>query len=168
VNGLIRRYRSLHARGFPGLNLRNAAYVLPGNPREAYPRVDDKLLTKRLAASAALPTPRLLGVIRYHHELHDLPSTLAGLDEFVVEPGQGRGCHADGIGRSPRSLKPLDGAAGAGRADADGYAGVAGGEVFDQGALSGVEAHVRCEPSGDRFEVFLVASTPTLPELAGD
>ncbi len=95
MNGPIRRYRTLRARGVLGINLRNGAYVLPGNPRAAYPRVDDKLLTKHLAAAAHLPTPRLLGVVTYHHELHDLPHMLAGLDEFVLKPA--RGAQGNGI-----------------------------------------------------------------------
>lgn len=89
MNGPLRRYRTLRARGVMGINLRNAAYVLPGNPRTAYPRVDDKLLTKRLAAAADLPTPRLLGAIRYHHELQHLTRLLGGLHEFVLKPARG-------------------------------------------------------------------------------
>jgi alpha-L-glutamate ligase-like protein len=93
--GFLRRYRRLRARGVLGINLRNAAYVLPGNPRAAYPRVDDKLLTKQLAAAAGIPMPRLLGVVSYHHELHDLPRLLSGLHEFVLKPA--RGAQGNGI-----------------------------------------------------------------------
>ena len=48
----LRRY------GLLGMNRRNAAYVLPGNPRECYPLVDDKLLTKRLCDEHGIPVPK--------------------------------------------------------------------------------------------------------------
>jgi len=62
------RARALHERGVLGMNERNGALVLPLNPRRHVPRVDDKLLTKRLADSAGIPTPRSLAVIHYHHD----------------------------------------------------------------------------------------------------
>jgi len=58
------RARALHERGVLGMNQRNAALVLPLNPRRHVPRVDDKLLTKRLAEAAGIPTPRSLGAVR--------------------------------------------------------------------------------------------------------
>ena len=51
------RARALHERGVLGMNERNAALVLPLNPRQMFPRVDDKLLTKRLAEMAGIPIP---------------------------------------------------------------------------------------------------------------
>lgn len=89
------RARALHARGVLGINQRNGGLVLPLNPRRHYPRVDDKLLTKRLAERAAIPIPRSLGVITYHHQLRDLPRRLAGLEQFVLKPA--RGAQGNGI-----------------------------------------------------------------------
>lgn len=86
---LFARARALRDRGVLGINRRNGAFVLPLNPRQHYPRVDDKLITKRLAQQAGIPTPALLGVVRYHHELRDLPAMLAGRDSFVLKPGKG-------------------------------------------------------------------------------
>jgi alpha-L-glutamate ligase-like protein len=83
------RARALRDRGVLGMNQRNGALVLPLNPRRHYPRVDDKLLTKRLAEAAGIPTPRSLGVITYHHQLRDLPRLLAGRDQFVLKPAHG-------------------------------------------------------------------------------
>ncbi|HEY0302506.1 MAG TPA: alpha-L-glutamate ligase-like protein [Rhizomicrobium sp.] len=83
------RARALHERGVLGINQRNGAFVLPLNPRKHYPRVDDKLITKRLAEAAGIPTPRLLGVVAYQHELRDLPQMLAGRDQFVLKPAHG-------------------------------------------------------------------------------
>jgi alpha-L-glutamate ligase-like protein len=87
--------RALHRRGVLGINQRNGAFVLPGNPRRFYPRVDDKLLTKRLAERAGIPTPRTLGVISYQHELREVDEILAGLDDFVLKPA--RGAQGNGI-----------------------------------------------------------------------
>lgn len=89
------RARALHDRGVLGMNERNGALVLPLNPRRHYPRVDDKLFTKRLAAAAGIPTPNLLGVVTYHHQLRDLPRILADRDQFVLKPS--RGAQGNGI-----------------------------------------------------------------------
>ena len=83
------RIRNLHRRGVLGINQRNAHFVLPHNPRAHYPRVDDKLLTKRLADAAGIPTPRSLGVVIYQHELRGLPGLLDGLPDFVLKPAHG-------------------------------------------------------------------------------
>src|ERR1051325_7041618 len=87
--------RALHGRGVLGINQRNAGYVLPENPRRHYPRVDDKLLKKRLGEAAGIPTPEPLGVVSYHHELRSLPALLAPLSQFVLKPG--RGAQGNGI-----------------------------------------------------------------------
>ncbi|MEO8605489.1 MAG: alpha-L-glutamate ligase-like protein [bacterium] len=89
------RARALRARGVLGINERNGGFVLPLNPRKHYPNVDDKLLTKRLAEAAGLPTPRLLGVIAYQHQLRDLPALLDGREQFVLKPA--RGAQGNGI-----------------------------------------------------------------------
>lgn len=86
---MIARIRNLRRRGVLGINRRNADFVLPHNPRTHYPRVDDKLLTKRLAEAAGIPTPRSLGVVAYYHELRGLPHLLDGLAEFVLKPAHG-------------------------------------------------------------------------------
>lgn len=93
--GPIRRWRALRAANVLGLNQRNAEFVLPRNPRRWYPRVDDKLITKRLAERAGLPTPRLLGLISYHHQLRNLPDILRPLRDFVLKPA--RGTQGNGI-----------------------------------------------------------------------
>lgn len=92
---LFTRARALRARGVLGLNQRNGAFVLPLNPRRHFPRVDDKLLTKQLAAAAGIPVPPSLGVVSYHHQLHDLPRLLEGREQFVLKPA--RGAQGNGI-----------------------------------------------------------------------
>lgn len=87
--------RRLRAIGLLGIGQRNADYVLRYNPRRFYPRVDDKLLTKKLALAAGLPVPDLYAVVREEHEIAELHARLAARDSFVVKPAHGSG--GDGI-----------------------------------------------------------------------
>ena len=87
--------RRLDAIGLLGINRRNAGYVLQYNPRRNYPRVDDKLLTKKLAIAAGLPVPDLYAVVREEHQIAELHATLAQRGSFVVKPAHGSG--GDGI-----------------------------------------------------------------------
>jgi len=88
-------YRTLRRLGVLGMNQRNAEFVLPNNPRRNYPRVDDKLRTKQLAAAAGIPVPALLGVVAFDHELRNLSRVLDGLTQFVLKPA--RGSQGNGI-----------------------------------------------------------------------
>lgn len=92
---VLARARALRERGVLGINQRNGAFVLPLNPRQHYPRVDDKLITKRLAQAAGIPTPSLHGVIAFHHQLRELPALLAERASFVLKPA--RGAQGNGI-----------------------------------------------------------------------
>ena len=92
---LLSGWRSLRRLGILGMNERNARYILPNNPRSHYPRVDDKLYSKRLALEAGLPVPDLLGVVEHHHQLKGLPHLLSKLESFVVKPA--RGAQGNGI-----------------------------------------------------------------------
>ena len=61
--------KRLRQIGLMGIGQRNAHYVLMHNPRKFYPRVDDKLLTKKLAGvpveSVILPShPVLRGSVK--------------------------------------------------------------------------------------------------------
>lgn len=82
-------WRALEAQGIMGMNQRNALYVGPLNPRRAYPTVDNKLLTKQLAARHGIPTAETYGVIASHSHLRDLPHLLADRPDFVVKPARG-------------------------------------------------------------------------------
>jgi len=82
-------WRALGARGILGMNHRNALYVGPLNARRAYPTVDNKRLTKLLAARHGIPTPELYGVIQTHGELRDLPRLVADQPRFVLKPARG-------------------------------------------------------------------------------
>ncbi len=90
--GMAKRMRAV---GVLGLNKRNADYIMRLNPRQYYPRVDDKLLTKRLAEDAGMAVPKLYGVISKQSEVRDLAKIVAGHNSFVIKPAQGSG--GDGI-----------------------------------------------------------------------
>lgn len=87
--------KQLRAIGMVGISQRNAEYVLMYNRRRFYPRVDDKLITKKMALSAGLPVPDLYAVVREEHEIEELHRKLATREQFVVKPAHGSG--GDGI-----------------------------------------------------------------------
>lgn len=93
--GLIETAKRLRSKGLMGIGQRNAEYVLRYNPRKFYPRVDDKLITKRLALDAGLPVPELYAVVREEHEIAALHDKIRGREQFVVKPAHGSG--GDGI-----------------------------------------------------------------------
>ncbi len=93
--GLIETAKRLRAKGLMGIGQRNADYVLRYNPRKYYPRVDDKLITKRLAIDAGLPVPELYAVVREEHEIEELHQRIKDREQFVVKPAHGSG--GDGI-----------------------------------------------------------------------
>ena len=101
----------LNANGVLGINRRNAEYMLPHNPRACYPLVDDKTLTKQLAAKAGVAVPELYGVIEIQQQVRALPQLLAKYRDFVVKPA--RGSQGDGIivvtGRSRALYRTADG-----------------------------------------------------------
>lgn len=104
-------FKKLRDLGVVGINARNGSYILPENPRQLYPLVDDKITTKRLTQSAGLNVPELYSVFASQHELKKLPALLEKHDSFVVKPARGAG--GNGImvitGKlGPRFRKPDD------------------------------------------------------------
>ena len=83
--------QDLKRAGLLGMNRRNAEYIMQVNPRSSYPKVDDKVLTKRLSQEHRIPTPPLYHVLHHHGDLSGLKSTLRNLHEFVVKPARGTG-----------------------------------------------------------------------------
>ncbi len=86
---MLGTYRALRANGVIGINERNVKYVNALNPRKYLVRVDDKLVTKELAAPAGIPTPELFGVIRDARDMKRLPEFINHPDGFVIKPAQG-------------------------------------------------------------------------------
>ena len=93
--GLIETAKRLRTKGLMGIGQRNAEFVLMYNQRKFYPRVDDKLITKRLALEAGLPVPELYAVVREEHEIAEVHEKLKDREQFVVKPAHGSG--GDGI-----------------------------------------------------------------------
>jgi len=83
--------KQLRARGIMGMNRRNVDYVAAHNPRHLYPLVDNKLKTKLLAEQADIAVPKLLGTLRYQHDVRDLHSQLLPHEKFVIKPSKGSG-----------------------------------------------------------------------------
>ncbi len=88
---MLKRWRSLRENGVVGINQRNRDYVMRYNPRHCYPLVDDKLQTKRLAASVGIAVPPLYGALATPHDLLQLESLLATHNDFVIKPAHGSG-----------------------------------------------------------------------------
>ena len=86
--------RELHALGVLGMNQRNAEFILPGNPRSHYPRVDDKLITKQFCEPHGIPVPETYAAIERHGDLRKFRQLVRKHQQFVIKPcngSQGRG-----------------------------------------------------------------------------
>ena len=107
----VGRYRKLAEAGVLGLNKRNGDYIMRFNPRELFPLVDNKLLTKQLALKAGIAVPDLYGVIAAHHDIRGLRDLVKGHAAFVLKPAQGSA--GDGIivvsGRSRERYRTISG-----------------------------------------------------------
>lgn len=87
----LRTPGELRALGVVGINMRNARYLLPNNPRRLYRNVDDKLQTKALAEKEGLSVPETYGIIRSPHDTARLEKLLAARQSFVIKPARGSG-----------------------------------------------------------------------------
>lgn len=77
--------------GVVGINMRNARYLLPNNPRRLYRLVDDKLQTKALAQEHGLEVPTTYAVVRSPRNIARLDDLLEGHESFVIKPTRGSG-----------------------------------------------------------------------------
>jgi alpha-L-glutamate ligase-like protein len=104
--------RRLGELGVIGMNRRNAEFVLPYNARQFFPRVDDKLITKRLANEAGIDVPPLYEVIEIERQVRELPQRVSKYEEFVIKPARGAG--GEGIvvidGHEDRGYRKASGA----------------------------------------------------------
>lgn len=83
--------RALRQHGILGMNRRNHSFILKYNPRKYYPRVDNKILTKKLAAEYGVNTAGMIGEIEFQHDVARLPEIVRGHREFVIKPAHGSG-----------------------------------------------------------------------------
>jgi len=74
-----------------GINMRNARFLLPNNPRRLYGLVDNKLATKALAEERGLAVPETYLVVRNPYGTARVEERLAAYDSFVVKPAHGSG-----------------------------------------------------------------------------
>lgn len=97
--------KMLREAGVLGLNQRNTDFIMCHNPRHLYPRVDDKLETKKLALEAGMAVPELYGVINNQAEVRNFAGIVESRESFVIKPARGSG--GSGItviaGRSKRN-----------------------------------------------------------------
>jgi alpha-L-glutamate ligase-like protein len=88
---IFEAFRRLKQAGVLGMNRRNADYIMRCNPRSFFPRVDDKVLTKKLAESFEIPTPPLYYVVDRYGDVAGLQEALQDVRKFAVKPARGSG-----------------------------------------------------------------------------
>ena len=81
----------LRALGVVGINMRNARYLLPNNPRRLYDLVDNKLRTKALAEAEGMNVAETYAVLRNPRDASRVEKFLEGKDAFVIKPARGSG-----------------------------------------------------------------------------
>lgn len=79
----------LREAGILGINQRNLAFIQESNPRELYPRVDDKTITKEICHTAGIPVPETYCVIRRNGDIPRFLDLIGDRSEFVVKPSTG-------------------------------------------------------------------------------
>lgn len=81
----------LRKLGVVGINMRNARFLLPNNPRRLYDLVDNKLRTKALAEEQGMKVAETYGVIRTPYDANKIEKILNGNEAFVIKPTRGSG-----------------------------------------------------------------------------
>ena len=101
----------LSKAGVAGINMRNANYTLIYNQRSSYPLVDDKALTKELAAEFGINIPETYALLEVQRHVRDFHAKMEGREDFVIKPSRGSG--GDGIviisGKAGKYYKKLNG-----------------------------------------------------------
>ena len=96
----------IRSKGVMGINSRNLSYIMPHNPRQAFPNADNKLITKRQAAEHGIGVPELYGVAELFKDIRYLDLIIGDHEQFVLKPAHGSG--GDGVlvvtGRSDGSF----------------------------------------------------------------
>lgn len=81
--------KKLKSYGILGMNRRNVSYIANYNPRNHYPRADDKLRTKAILEKAGISTPTLIGTVRHQFQIKGMLETLCARNGFVIKPANG-------------------------------------------------------------------------------
>lgn len=82
-------FSKLRKNGILGMNRRVGEFILPYNPREKYPLVDNKVFSHQKALEFQLPSPELYFVVGSFGDLKNLKSWLRELNTFAVKPAHG-------------------------------------------------------------------------------
>lgn len=91
---LLRRPRTpreLSRLGVLGMNARNHQFVQTLNPRDRYPLVDNKWLTKLALERWGIPTPRQIAHLTCQADLRHLEKLTRNVRGFAVKPCKGAG-----------------------------------------------------------------------------
>ena len=83
--------KKLKANGILSMNGRNLLYIKPYNKRKYYPLVDQKASVKSLAERHNISCPKLLGIIKYYHQVKNFDKIINNYKSFVIKPNQGSG-----------------------------------------------------------------------------
>lgn len=83
--------KALAKAGVLNMNYRNYAVINAHNSRRLFPLVDDKVQTKKLAATVGIQTPHLIGIIESQHEVQNILKMVKGWNSFVIKPAHGSG-----------------------------------------------------------------------------
>jgi alpha-L-glutamate ligase-like protein len=74
-----------------GINKRNLHYVYPSENRKFFKIADEKSLSKELFASAGIPHPRTICLMKDFRDVVFLNHNLGKFDNSVIKPNKGRG-----------------------------------------------------------------------------
>jgi alpha-L-glutamate ligase-like protein len=88
---ILQLLRNLRKAGVLGMNRRNADYIMRCNRRSAFPLVDNKVETKRLARKFGIPVPDVYFVIEHHEQAARFRNEIAERASFVIKPARGAG-----------------------------------------------------------------------------
>lgn len=83
------RLSRLRRAGVLSLNQRNAEYVLQEDRRVFLPRVDDKLLTKKICEERGVTVPRTYAVLERQGDVRRFLDLIGPHESFVVKPAAG-------------------------------------------------------------------------------
>lgn len=75
--------------GILGINRRIGEFILPYNPRQFYPLVDNKIKTYQLCLENAIPSPTHYWQIQSHGELKEMSRHLSEHSSFAIKPCRG-------------------------------------------------------------------------------
>lgn len=84
-------HAGLRANGVIGINERNLDYVFRQNKRRLYELVDDKIVTKQLAAEAGVQVAETYAVLEFPADFAKLKAISREHREFVIKPSRGSG-----------------------------------------------------------------------------